>query len=385
MGASLARADVVIVGGGIVGCAAAAMLAASGASLVLVEQTAIAAGASGRNSGVVQHPVDPVLAALHLETVELYRRLGSLDDAGFRLADRPAGLLYVTHRASVAAALAAELAASHPRLAPVYLDQAEARRLEPALAAGVAACRLEIGYPVAPAAATQAYARAAERAGAHVMLGAEAHLDLVDGACVGVVVDGQRIDAGSVIVAAGPWTPGIVDPGGTWRPIRRNWGVVAEVALDDPPRHVLEEAAIDDTIEPDGQPAELGGGTAFSLVTAARRSVLGSTFLDDEPDAAALTPGLRERGATYVPAIAEARTIAVRSCARPLSIDGRPLVGRVGWIDRLFVAAGHGPWGISTGPATARMIVDEVLGSDGRIPAALDPGRFGTVSASPRG
>ena len=376
-------ADVAIVGGGIVGCSAAAFLAESGVAVLLIEGTAIAAGASGRNSGVVQHPVDPVLAALHLETVELYRRLGAADDApaaadgGFRLGRQPAGLLYVTRRAALAAALAAELAASHPQLAPSYLDPGAARRLEPALAGGVAACRLEIGFPVAPAAATHAYARAAERAGARLLAGSEARLSLVDGACEGVEVDGRRVAAGSVIVAAGPWTPRIVDPGGTWCPIRPNWGVVAEVVLERPPRHVLEEAAIDETIEPDGQPAT-GGGIAFSLVTAAGRSVLGSTFLEDEPDAAALTPRLRAHGAAYVPAIGDAPTIAVRSCARPLSADGRPLVGAIGWIDRLFVAAGHGPWGISTGPATARMIADAVKGRDAGIPAALDPGRFGT-------
>ena len=291
----------------------------------------------------------------------------------------------MTRRPSIAAALAAELAASHPQLSPAYLDPVAARRLEPGLADGVADLRLDIGYPVAPAAATQAYARAAERTGARLLVGAEARLGLVDGSCHGVVADGRRIAAGSVIVAAGPWTPRIVDPGGTWRPIRSNWGVVAEVALERPSRHVLEEAAIDDTIEPDGEPGG-DGGFAFSLVTAAGRSVLGSTFLDAEPDATVLAPRLREHGATFVPAIAGAPTIAVRSCARPLSIDGRPLVGAIGWIDRLFVAAGHGPWGISTGPATARMIADAVLGRDAAIPAALDPGRFGTPSsASPRG
>lgn len=369
-------ADVAIVGGGIVGCAAAAILAESGASVVLVERTAIAAGASGRNSGVVQHPVDPVLAALHVETVELYRRLAASDDGGFALAARPAGLLYVSHRAAVAAALAAELAASHPHLSPEYLDPADARRLEPGLAAGVAACRLDIGFPIAPAAATQAYARAAERAGARLLLAADAQLDLAGGRCAGVVVDGRRIDAGSVIVAAGPWTPGIVDPVGAWRPIRPNWGVVAEMALDRPPKHVLEEALIDATIEPDGTPAD-DAGLAFSLVTAAGRSVLGSTFLDAEPDPRALAPRLRDRGAAFLPAIADAAMVATRSCARPLSADGRPLVGQVGWVDGLFVAAGHGPWGISTGPATARMVVDAVVGRDGRIPLTLDPDRFG--------
>jgi glycine/D-amino acid oxidase-like deaminating enzyme len=60
-----------------------------------------------------------------------------------------------------------------------------------------------------------------------------------------------------------------------------------------------------------------------------------------------------------------------------VSRDGRPLVGAVPWLDRAFVAAGHGPWGISTGPSTARMITDLILGNEAAIPAALVPGRFG--------
>jgi glycine/D-amino acid oxidase-like deaminating enzyme len=40
----------------------------------------------------------------------------------------------------------------------------------------------------------------------------------------------------------------------------------------------------------------------------------------------------------------------------------------------LWVAAGHGPWGISTGPATARVAVDALLGK-GEIPAPLSVAR----------
>ena len=41
----------------------------------------------------------------------------------------------------------------------------------------------------------------------------------------------------------------------------------------------------------------------------------------------------------------------------------------------LWVAAGHGPWGISTGPATARVVVDALLGR-ADVPAPLSARRF---------
>jgi glycine/D-amino acid oxidase-like deaminating enzyme len=187
--------------------------------------------------------------------------------------------------------------------------------------------------------------------------------------------EGERIHAETVVIAAGPWTPAIVDPSGRWRPIRPLWGVVADVELALPPRHVLEEAEIDDTIEPGAEDAP--SGVAFSLVTAGGRSVLGSTFLEAEPDVDAFVPELRRRGATFVPALADAPLLATRRCARPLSADGRPLAGRIPWLGGLFVVAGHGPWGISTGPGTARLVANLVLGRADAPPPALDPGRFG--------
>jgi D-hydroxyproline dehydrogenase subunit beta len=77
--------DFAVIGGGIVGCALAAFLAEAGARVVLYEREAIAAGASGRNSGVVQHPLDPMLSDLYEESVEHYATLGR----GFPAAARP--------------------------------------------------------------------------------------------------------------------------------------------------------------------------------------------------------------------------------------------------------------------------------------------------------
>jgi glycine/D-amino acid oxidase-like deaminating enzyme len=361
--------DVVVVGGGIIGTSVAAYLAAAGRRVILVERAEIGAGASGRNSGVVQHPFDPVLVELHLETVALY---GELE--GFALPAEPAGLLSVTRDVDGARRLTAELSASHPGLRPRFVGTDEMASLEPSIASGVAACRLDIGYPVAPAAATRAYAALADRAGVDIRLGTEAVLARDRGRATGVVIDDELLAADEVVVAAGPWTPAIVDPTGVWRPIVPRWGVVVPVELDPPPIHVMEEAEI--SIEPGAGEDEFAR-RAFSLVTADGVSSLGSTFLADEPDPDATVPSLVTRGARFVPAIADARLGRPRLCARPLSLDGRPLIGRVPGIDGLWMAAGHGPWGISTGPASGRLLADLI---DGRVdgpPGALDPVRFG--------
>jgi glycine/D-amino acid oxidase-like deaminating enzyme len=372
--------DVAVVGGGIVGTAAATFLARAGARVTLYERNAIAAGASGRNSGVIQHPHDPILASLYEASLGAYRELDQVTGGALALDDEPVGLLHVGRDLGNVEAIAAAWRGPYPATRPEVLGAEELRRLEPALAEDLVACRLRIGYPVAPAAATLAFAAEAERAGARIVMGQEARLVVRDGGVVGVEVGGNLQPVGAVLVAAGPWTPAVVDPAAGWQPVRPIWGVVAQVDLADAPRHVLEEADID--IEPDDQGGEFpdpesDDGVEFSLVTAGGATSLGSTFLAREPRAAEFVDRLRARGARYVPGLAPAPLVSVRSCARPVSRDGRPLVGAVPWLDRAFVAAGHGPWGISTGPATARMIADLILGNEVAIPAALLPGRFG--------
>jgi glycine/D-amino acid oxidase-like deaminating enzyme len=373
--------DVVVIGGGIVGVSVAVHLAETGRRVVLLERASIGAGASGRNSGVVQHPFDPVLVRLHLETLELYRTLSLASAGAFHLPEVPSGLLQVTPDAAMARRLTGELVRTHPALAPTYLEPGEARRIEPGLAPDIAACRLEIGYPVGPMRATLVYAEHARALGVDLRTGTRAVPWIEAGRVRGVrLEDGRSIAAETVVVAAGPWSAALIDPSGAWRPIRPLWGVVVTVVLEDPPRHVLEEAEID--IEPAGDeapPDTAADGRAFSLVTADGASSLGSTFLDDEPDPAALVASIVERGGRFVPAIATASVGAHRLCARPLSLDGRPLVGRVPGIDGLWLAAGHGPWGISTGPASGRLLADLVDGRVPATPAELDPARFGAA------
>jgi glycine/D-amino acid oxidase-like deaminating enzyme len=372
--------DVAVVGGGIVGTAAATFLARAGALVTLYERNVIAAGASGRNSGVIQHPHDPILASLYEASLTAYRELDQAPGGALGLDDEPVGLLHVGRDLGRVEAIADAWRGPYPATRPEVIREAELRRLEPALAADLVACRLRIGYPVAPAAATLAFAAEAERAGAGIVIGQATRLVVRDGGIVGVEVGGTVQSVGAVVIAAGPWTPAVVDPTAAWQPIRPIWGVVAQVDLADAPRHVLEEADID--IEPDDNGGEFSDpdpddGIEFSLVTSGGATSLGSTFLAREPRAAEFVDRLRARGARYVPGLAAAPLVSVRSCARPVSRDGRPLVGAVPWLDRAFVAAGHGPWGISTGPATARMIADLILGNEAAVPAALLPGRFG--------
>jgi glycine/D-amino acid oxidase-like deaminating enzyme len=148
------------------------------------------------------------------------------------------------------------------------------------------------------------------------------------------------------------------------------WGAVVELEMAAPPRHVLEETGIKALTQQAGGPPVL-----FSAVTARGISAIGSTFTAAKPDAAALAPGLLENAARFLPAVAGLQPRGVRACARPSSVDGWPLLGPLPGLEGVSVASGHGAWGITLGPASARLVADQLLGRPAEIPPALAAGR----------
>ncbi|KZS61744.1 NAD(P)/FAD-dependent oxidoreductase [Mycobacterium pseudokansasii] len=53
--------------------------------------------------------------------------------------------------------------------------------------------------------------------------------------------------------------------------------------------------------------------------------------------------------------------------ARPIAADGRPVIGAVS--PRVFVAGGHGMWGLAHGPVTGRLLAEQI--TTGKQPQAL--------------
>ena len=250
---------------------------------------------------MLQHPLDPSLAAWHLETLALYR---DLDD--FPLADEPDGILLLG---------ALSTAGLPPEVRPELLSQA--RDLEPAVLPGIPAVRLSTGWVVGPRAATEAWARRATRAGAHFL--------------TGVVVP----EAPQTLIATGAWTDGV-------EPL---WGVTATTQTRT--THVLEEAGVEGI-------TDIPPGEIFTLCG----DLLGSSFHPgEEPDAHEVARKLQHRARRF---IGEVEIVSARACPRPRPKDGKLILERRD--ERVVVCAGHGPWGISIGPATARAAAD-LIGS----------------------
>lgn len=162
--------DVVVIGGGIVGTAAALFAAEAGATVTLLEADVVAAAASGRNAGSIQHPLDAVRAALYEESVEIHRRLGVIEGEA-------AGLPAVGPDAAEAAV------AGFAGLAVEALDANALRAAEPEAAEGMGGALIAgTGFPAHPAAATRRLAQEARSLGAEVVEGVRATVQVREAA-----------------------------------------------------------------------------------------------------------------------------------------------------------------------------------------------------------
>ncbi len=236
--------DVAVIGGGIIGCSAAAILAGRGASVALFEATGIGSGASGRNLGAIQHPFDPVLAPLYHASLEHYRRLARFVE-GFAIPDEPVGVLMLNRDPDASRRQVERLRSAVAGLDVDFMDADAVAVAEPSLVPGFAACLLHTGYPIPPASATAAFSRLAAQNGAELRVGVEAAPWIEDATVRGVTLaDGTRHAAGLVLIAAGPWSPSLHPEGAL--PITRTWGVTVQLDLGPAaPRHIIEEDEVD--------------------------------------------------------------------------------------------------------------------------------------------
>ncbi len=382
--------DVAIVGGGIIGAACAHELACRGLSVMLIERDELAAGASGRNQGWFVLSADPACAPMSRASLATYIEIVDSSPVPVRFDREPIGHLLVATEedgASLAREKAAEWAATG--VATERLDPRALRDVEPGLSPDlVEGWRLDQGRRIDPGALTMALALRSRDLGADVRLHTTARaLIAVADRVTGVVTDDGVIAAGTVILAAGPWTASFARPLGLELPITGARGWIVELAGGPITlRHLIEEERDDWGDDALPTAAELASSIPRDPVV----SALLHTALDGavvcgashhpairaEPEDAGAPARITERVLRLVPSLRDAQVRGIRWGIRPMSPDGRPLVG---WLrEGLLVASGHGPEGVLLGGGTAGLVGAMIGGDEMPFDAsAFDPLRFG--------
>jgi glycine/D-amino acid oxidase-like deaminating enzyme len=202
------RADVVIVGGGIIGTSAALALARRGVSVALCEKGHIAGEQSSRNWGWCRKTRrDPREIPLIIESMRLWEDMNRSVEAetGFR----QTGILFAVETDQEIAEYEAWLEHARPyQLDARLISSAEFDRLMPGAGGRWKAALYSASDGRAePQRAAPAIARAARQAGAAILTDCAVRgVDRAGGRITGVVTERGRIACDSVIVAGGAWS-----------------------------------------------------------------------------------------------------------------------------------------------------------------------------------
>ncbi|MFF6995805.1 NAD(P)/FAD-dependent oxidoreductase [Streptomyces sp. NPDC008313] len=231
------------------------------------------------------------------------------------------------------------------------LSGEEARSMEPALSREVvAAIRIDGQRFLNPASFVKALAEVVERRGADIRT--KSRVRAVEHGGRGAWIDGERFDA--VVIATGARLRELARPLGVKRLVQAGRGYSFTVAVDHVPKGPVYFPAERVACSPVDGRLRLAGMMEFRAVDAP----LDRRRIDAVKNAAApLLSGanLEDRQDEWVG-------------SRPCTADGLPLVGRTR-SPHIFVAGGHGMWGITLGPVTGKLIAEQIV--SGRTPAAL--------------
>jgi glycine oxidase len=358
-------ADIVIVGGGVIGLTTAYFLAREGADVLLLDKGDLGQEASWAGAGILP-PSDPVQARtpfdrLRALSVGMFPRLAAElreqtgIDNGYL---RSGGLEFTDCRHAAAEeewrgvgvhcrpVCAAELATLEPNVATdqgegegaVWLlpDMAQVRNprhLQALIAACTPKVRMVPGTPVAALETT------AQRV-------------------TTVRTDHSTYRAGRVLVAAGAWSDSLLEPLGCRPNIRPVRGQIALLQVQQPPfRHVLL------------------CGSRYLVPRADGRVLVGSTeelVGYDKRTTATAIHDLLDLAFRLAPVLRDAALERCWAGLRPESPDGLPFLGLApGW-DNLYLAAGHFRAGIQLSIGTGLLMKEMLLDQK----PTLDPAPF---------
>ncbi len=231
------------------------------------------------------------------------------------------------------------------------VDRDEIQELEPILSSSARfGVRLSGQRFLNPGEFVHALADSVKNGGGQILTGLDVR-GVTGGRRAGVrLADGSSLAADAVVVAAGGWLSRLVRPHGVRTPVQAGRGYSFTVRPGVAVRNPIYLPAQRVACTPLGGPAE---GVRVAGMMEFRR-----------PDAALDPRRVRAIVTAATPLVDgvdwEARTDEWVG-SRPCTPDGLPLVGRTS-SSRVFVAGGHGMWGMALGPLTGRLLADQIMG-----------------------
>jgi sarcosine oxidase subunit beta len=351
-------ADVVVVGGGVVGASAAYHLASAGAGRVLLfeREDRMAAGSTGACAGGFRCQFSSeVNIRLSLASVPMIT--GFTSEHGIPLDVVQDGYLFLVRDERVwedfvrANQLQRSLGVDAELLSP-----AAARDLVPGIELdGIVGAAYGPGDGIAdPSGLTHGYATLARAAGAEIELGTEVEALLVrDGAVAGVRAAGEEIVASIVVNAAGPWAGRLAATAGI------------DLPLEPIPRHVLVTGAFD------GMPARRtlvidavssfyfhreGAGVLMGMGSPSERA-----SFDLAPDERFVAEELLPTALRVFPPLESASIEHSWVGLYEMTPDRHPIIGEAPGVPGLFLANGFSGHGFQHAPVVGKLLAELIV------------------------
>ena len=360
-------ADIIVIGGGVIGCSIAYHLGAAGYRCTLIERDTIGAGASSVAAGMLTVTIDHLRAGpqfqLGLESLKVYpETLKAVHElSGIDPEYVTAGSLRLAYTEQEERELRAAIPELKPLLEIDWVSAGDILKTEPQLNPHIRGGIFTPGErQVRAARLTQAYAQAAaatERVA--FQFGSPVTALTYQGQRVtGVrLADRSHMSADHVVLAAGTWSNFISESIGVTVPVRPVRGQI--ITLYRVPR-----------------PLRMCVFTPYGYLTPKVDGsvLLGATYeeagFDCRPTAAGiggLLAGLPE----IAPGLASAEIRELRVGLRPGTPDGAPILGDVSGWEGVTLATGHFRSGILLSPITGRLITELI--TEGKASVPLEP------------
>lgn len=392
----MTRFDVVVLGGGLVGCAAGYYLARRGASVLLLEQGELNREASGRNAGSLHFQLEYRLIRYGDELASQFAKviplsLVALEDWRGLEAELQSDLEVEMDGGLIVAESAGDVELLEKRqslqekwgLESRLLSQAEVRGLAPYLADSVIAA----GYfphegHANPRLVAPAFARRAESLGARINAQTRVTGLLRGGADWQVTFMDRNeavheVTAAAVLNAAGAWAGEIGALAHVHLPmfavplsmnvIERTTRLIPHLVQHASKRLTLKQVSAGNVLVGGGWPSRFAR-TDSGMNTQRRAQPVFENVMQNLDLASRL-----------VPAIGRLHLLRSWTGVTGITTDQMPLLGEVPEAPRLFVAAGGAAF--TNGPTYARLIAELIL--DGRASTPIDlysPARFSHIN-----
>jgi D-hydroxyproline dehydrogenase subunit beta len=357
--------DAAIVGAGIVGAACAAECARAGLSVVVFDRGPVGGGTTAAAMG---HIVVMDDSAAQFALTSYSRRLWRE-----KVPELPAAVQFDSCGTLWVAADEEEMAEARRKyeflrargVRAEILDQAGLASFEPNLRAGLAGGLFVTDDGVLyPPSAAQHFLESAPSGKIEIRTGTEVRALDPDGGVV--LADGTRIRAGLTVNAAGCWSPDLT----AGLPVKKRKGhlVVTHRYPGYIQRQIVElgylksaHSVSSDSVAFNVQPRPNGQ----VLIGSSRQYGAEHTDVDE-----AILKRMLRRAAEYLTELDRLTALRVWTGFRPATPDKLPYIGPCPGSDKIWLATGHEGLGITTAPATGRLLADLILGRPSEIPAA---------------